>query len=229
MVALLLLAGCGGASPASPTLSRASALPAQRARAAEPEPELALTGGLGGISPYSVEEAITPHMEALASCVEGRALGAQRLGGRARLAFRIHLDGSVRWVHVRESNLGNREAERCLTQVAEQVRFRRPGGGEAEFSWTVELDDPGEEVALDALARRPAVTRVARRVHAACGEPEGVQVTAWVAAGRVVSAGAAVRDQEHAAALDCVTSAFRGARLPSAGRRLTRVSFALAR
>ncbi len=194
----------------------------------DPEPEIAaITGTLGGISPRSVEEGLEPRMDELARCVESRRAPDLPLGGRVRLGFRIHLDGSVRWVHTRASTLDDRDAERCLLDVARQARFRRPGGGEAEFSWTLDLDEPGGDTTWQDAHRRPAVTRAARAASARCGEPEGVHVTVWIGpSGRVVRAGASGREPESEDALDCVASSVLRLRMPARGR-LARVTFPL--
>lgn len=226
----LSLAACGGGGSAAeedtelePEVTSGSERPARRDDGAQIE------GLMGTISSTAVQRALEPKIGRFFHCFSQRSNAVQVLGGRIVLAFRVRVDGSVLWVYPRESTLGDRETERCMLDVAAGVRFSPPNGGEAEFSYPLELD-PADDV-------RPATfwdaSRVASNVDRVRGEivdcgTGPFQVTLYVApGGRVIAAGASTPDQEQADALDCVAQAVRGWSMPDPGSYPAKVTFGL--
>lgn len=222
----VLLGACGGAGRASVRTERAIVQASMEPAAIEPEPEVAITGLMGGIDPRSVELALSPRMDALAACVESRADAAVALGGRMRVAFRIGADGQVRWAVPVDSTVGDRDAERCALDVIRATRFRAPSGGDADAAWSFEAGDAAG-LAWDERRARAAVARGRARISEACGEPCALRITAWVdARGRVVRAGASARERSAAERIDAVLEVVRGLRMPRAPRgRVARVTF----
>lgn len=189
---------------------------------------VAIEGLMGTISQMAVQRGIEPKMERFLGCFTRRYGQVELLGGHIEMAFRIHRDGTVRWVYPRASTIGDRETERCLLDTAASIHFSRPAGGEAEFAYPLDLDPP-EDV------RPPLVwdaTQVASQVEsnagsiASCGR--GFSVTAYVdRGGRVMAVGASTSDPDNAANLDCVASAVREWTMPDPGSYPAKVTFSL--
>jgi hypothetical protein len=237
LLSVLLLVGlvpaCGGAPVA--TEEAPPTPPARGARAETPPAArrdgVAISGLMGTISAEFVRDTLQLRQDRFLRCFTQRLDDVPVLGGTIELAFRVRLDGTVRWVYPRRSTVGDRETERCILEVASTVHFRRPNGGEAEFSWPFEVglaDDVrpplnwGPERLVSPLAS-------ARDLAARCRAP-GTQstfaVTAYVGAGgRVLAAGAAASDVEGLPAIDCVLDAVRGFAAPDPGAYPAKITF----
>jgi hypothetical protein len=84
----------------------------------------------------------------------------------------VGLDGQTNLVHVRSSDLGSYEVERCLAGVASRIRFARPQGfGVASFEYSLEFRSTGAipvvEIAPSALSSE--LPLIGSRLHADCG------------------------------------------------------------
>lgn len=189
---------------------------------------VAIEGLMGTISQMAVQRGIEPKMGRFLACFTQRYGQVELLGGHIEMAFRIHRDGTVRYVYPRASTIGDRETERCLLDTAASIQFSRPAGGEAEFTYPLDLDPP-EDV------RPPLVwdaTQVASQVEsnassvAQCGR--GFSVTVYVdRGGRVMAVGASTDDPDNAANLDCIASAVREWTMPDPGSYPAKVTFSL--
>lgn len=229
MFCALLLAGCTPSAieddePDNTGLEESSGSEAIHER----NDGVAIEGLMGTISQMAVQRGIEPKMGRFLACFTRRYGQVELLGGHIEMAFRVHTDGAVRWVYPRASTIGDRETERCLLETASSIQFSRPAGGEAEFSYPLDLDPP-EDV-------RPPLewdaTRVAAEVEsnastvAACGH--GFSVTAYVdRGGRVLAVGASTSQQENAVNLDCVASAVSQWTMPDPGSYPAKVTFSL--
>lgn len=232
-VVALALAACGGSpapsetTPVARTRDRASS---SSERGADPASGPQITGLMGTIRQDQVVGAMEPRSPALLRCLAPRLSEVEFLGGEVELSFRIREDGSVLWVYPSRTTIGDRAAERCVVDVASRVRFPRPRGGEAEFSWRFAFDAPEDvraPVAWDAARVGAAIASGGAGLASRCGA-SGARVTAYVApGGRVLSAGASVSDDASAAALDCVADAVRGWSMPDPGSYAAKVTFDL--
>lgn len=186
-------------------------------------------GLMGTISAMAVQRALEPKIGRFFSCFSQRSRDVEVLGGRIVLAFRIRTDGSVLWVYPRESNIGDRETERCMLEVAANTQFSRPQGGEAEFAYPLELDT-AEDVRPPTFWDSSRVMSNVERVRGEivdCGSGP-FHVTVYVApGGRVIAAGASTSEQTQSEALDCVADAVRGWAMPDPGSYPAKVSFDL--
>jgi hypothetical protein len=189
-----------------------------------------IEGLMGTLSADEVNRGLEPRMDYFARCFADRYAQIEIVGGSIELAFRVGVDGRVKWVFPRASTVGDRETERCLLDVAMRARFHPPRGGEAEFSWPLAFDPPDD-------VRPPfnwETERVADTVEAngaevvtRCGRGPFV-VTVYVSpGGAVLSAGASTTEQPSAEALDCVAEAVRAWSLPDPGSYAAKVSFEL--
>ncbi|MBI2895369.1 MAG: energy transducer TonB [Deltaproteobacteria bacterium] len=196
-----------------------------------PEPRaddgLVVEGTMGSIGQVAVESAMSGHLESLGSCYR-EALGElSYLLGDVILSFRLDRTGGVKWVHVASSTLGHQATESCLASRAASIRFPRPQGGEAEFSYPLNFN-PGS-------GRPPEVWNASHVAEAvgghraeieACGaRGEGYSITMYVGrGGRVTAAGVSCPDHEATTAADCVARAAIGWSMPDPGSWVAKVT-----
>ena len=141
----LLAAGCGDDAPvAEPTDTERETSGGETTRPRGEQPQI--TGLMGTIQREQVERAMRPRLSRLQRCFAARMGDVELLAGDIRLEFRIRTDGSVLWVYPQQSTIGDRATEQCILEVASQVRFSRPRGGEAEFSWGFGLESGAERL-----------------------------------------------------------------------------------
>nr|MDQ3034081.1 AgmX/PglI C-terminal domain-containing protein [Myxococcota bacterium] len=142
-IALALVGGCGGGAEPTETAARGDATAGEE-REPERDDGSSMTGLMGTIRADQVDNALQPRMGQFLRCLEPRMSDVEFLGGDVRLAFRIHVDGTVAWVYPAQTTLGDRQAEQCVLEVASRARFARPNGGEAEFTWGFGFDPPDD-------------------------------------------------------------------------------------
>ncbi len=233
LVAALCCGGCGASRPAAhatlPRAARVSVAPVAPARA---RPHMQTYGLTGSLASDEVRHSLAGSEEAFATCFTRSSARMPSLGGRVTLSFHVARDGTVARVHPVDSTVGHRDVERCITEVAQSTRFPRPHGGEADFTWPLEMDPPAgvrEPITWDPARVRALVRARGRDVLEACGSSTStIQVTTYVShSGRVLSAGASTHDPELAGTLDCVARAVRHWHMPRPGTRQAKVTFEL--
>jgi len=222
----LLLGACGGSDEPAEEVQRTSTSGSERR--APVDDGVAVTGLMGTIRQDEVVNALSPRMPRFVRCFSQRMGDVELLGGDIRLSFRIHTDGSVAWVYPLETDIGDRDTERCVLSVASQTRFPRPRGGEAEFQWGFGLD-PSEDIRpplnwqADALGRRADDVATLGRSCRASGT---YVITAYInPGGEVLAAGGTMPDQDSEAALDCILDAVRGMEMPDPGSYPAKITF----
>ena len=222
-----LLVGCSSVPPTSTTPSHAAGSRAGEA-AARPPDTMVVSGLHGTLTQQEIQNALDPRLPKFLRCVAQRRSEVEVLAGEITFSFHIATSGAVASVKPSASTLGDREAERCMLQVAEGTRFPEPHGGEADFTWPLEVPLDAELRAPVELASDDARSALAPHLDelaARCGGGQ-VIVTAYVEpSGEVQSAGVASPDIASPAQLDCISEAVRGLRLPSPGSYLGKVSF----
>ncbi len=224
---VLGVAGCGGGETASDDTEQSTTSGSERPRPVEDN--LAVSGLMGTIRQDQVENALNPRMGRFQRCFEQRMRAVELLGGSIRLAFRIHLDGSVAWVYPTETDVGDRDTERCILDVARSTRFPQPRGGEAEFHWGFGLDpDEGLRPPLswgDDSLRTAAeeVRALGRRCNA---RGPGHTITAYIEpGGAVLAAGGTMPDENGEDALECILEAVRAIAMPDPGSYPAKITF----
>ncbi len=224
------LAGCGGAGGPTATESTSAASAGGERPAAPDADELVVVGLRGSLSQSEIQNALEPRMIKLSRCVERRADEVEWVSGRLQMDFHIALDGGVASVFPSASSMGDRVTERCMLEVAHSVRFPAPHGGEADFSWPIDVPidpDVREPMAWDAEQASDVLLQNAQATLDGCGGGS-YAITAYVDPdGAVVAAGASVTDPADADKLDCITDAIRGWTFPSPGSYAAKVSFGL--
>ncbi len=221
------LAACGGESTDAEETEQSSSSGSERP--AERDDGLAISGLMGTIRQDQVENALNPRLPRFQRCFEQRMGTVELLGGNIRMAFRIHVDGSVAWVYPAESDIGDRDTERCVLEVAQGTRFPQPRGGEAEFQWGFGLD-PADDLrpplnwSSGSLGRAAdQVAALGRQCHA---RGPGHTITAYInPGGEVLAAGGTMPDQDGTDALDCILEGVRGIAMPDPGSYPAKITF----
>ncbi len=225
------LAACGAAAQETQTEETTVATQRDDGQRDEPRDGVAITGLMGTISSDSVRDTLQMRQDRFLDCFERRLDDIHVLGGTIELAFRVKVDGTVLWVYPKRSTIGDRETERCILGVASTVRFRRPNGGEAEFSWPFEVAPPDDV--------RPALSWTSDRVAPLLAQnldlgsrcrPAGSDVTfsitAYVApGGAVLAAGGAPSAPHGVDAVDCVLDVVRAWPMPNPGPYPAKITF----
>ena len=232
-----LITGCASA-PATPPVSATSAARSETAAAVvavdEEEREqrtMRIEGLTGSLPMQEVRRVLEPRSPVFAECFLARSRRLSQLSGGVRLFIRVATDGSVERAFPEDSTLGDRETERCLTDVARDTRFPRPRGGAAEVRWPLHIDPAGrhpetwDEGRVARIVERRGADAMAQCLPA--GQHGDFQVTAYVrGSGRVLAAGVAVTDEALVDAIDCVHHAVGRWRMPPT-RHTAKVTFVI--
>jgi hypothetical protein len=207
--------------------------PAREAGPSEPvrkKSRVTISGLEGTLSAYDVRDTMERRMDALARCQQDRVRRVRPLSGEVQLALHVLRDGTVSQVDVVRSDIGDIETEQCIARVAQETKFPRPNGGEADVSWSMALDpfhaSPAEVWEADALAEQLELflPDTAANCEMTPRSP-GVTVTAYVArSGKVLAAGASSSSRGAATLMECVAHDVQGWRVPSA-KQIAKVSF----
>jgi hypothetical protein len=223
----LLSATCGKSSETAQPVAQSSGAEAPERGAEE---GMSVTGLRGTLSQHEIQGALEPRMLKFAQCVQRRSDQLDVIAGGMALEFHVALDGQVSSVYPRASSLGDREAERCVLELAQRTRFPAPHGGEADFGWSFEVPLDGsvrEPVALAPEHVAPVIEQNRPLIDATCGAGSYV-VTAYIdPTGKAAAVGAAAGDAPSALNLDCVTEAIEGFVFASPGSYVAKVTFPL--
>ena len=94
---------------------------------------------LGSVDPAAVQQAFGALDDKFTQC-QKQALGrVEVLSGSVKFSVRIGEDGAARWSYLEDSELGDRETEKCLLDVVNAARWPKPDGGDAEAHYGMEL------------------------------------------------------------------------------------------
>ncbi|MDH5492760.1 MAG: AgmX/PglI C-terminal domain-containing protein, partial [Myxococcales bacterium] len=141
-LASVLGSACGGdpaGDSAQGEIAGAESSAGSEAGEAEDDEGVQVEGILGTIAASSIERAVNMRLNRFLRCATRRYDHVEVLSGTFAMSFRVKRDGTVRWVFPVRSTIGDRQTERCMIEVAAQIRFDRPRGGEAEFQHSFDL------------------------------------------------------------------------------------------
>jgi hypothetical protein len=220
-------AGCGKPASDTPAVVSGSG---QEAPASESRDELSVSGLRGTLSQSEIQNALAPRMPKFGQCVQKRNGELGWISGHLALEFHVALDGQVSTVYPRESSLGDRSAERCIVELAQATRFPAPHGGEADFSWSLDVpldDSVREPVALASEHVAAVIEQNRALIDATCGGGN-YTITAYIEpSGKLATLGAAAADAASALNLDCVIETIEAFVFASPGSYVAKVSFQL--
>jgi hypothetical protein len=220
------LAACGGEEPA------AKAPEPVHEAAAPRKPALKTSSELGDVDPAEVTKAFQKLSDSFVDCQKQGLDRVEVLAGSAKFFLRIGPDGSAKWAYLEESEIGDRDTEKCLIDVVTGARWPRPSGGDAEARYTMELpllatrapNDWGADKVAAALVRQgDAIDRCK------AGAGGSFRATMYVGpGGKVMAAGVATSTKDGDAKADCLSKALLKLKgLPSPGSWPAKVSFGL--
>ena len=237
VISLLLLGtlACGGAPPREPIPVTHADEPEKRP---VPSTSFSVSGLHGTLSQQEVDSTLKPRLPKFLRCAQQRLAELDVLAGSLRLSFHIATNGAVAGVSPIASTLGDRATERCMLDVAATTRFPPPHGGEADFTWPLEL--PGDPEVREPVPLAADVARSARAsagpagdvavgevLHARCGGGQMV-VTAYLdPAGVPLAVGVAAPDLVTPTELDCIASGVQSWTFDSPGSYVGKVTFTL--
>lgn len=224
LASLLLLAGaCGGAPPPKAPEAAKDDAPA-------PQRQLKMKSELGTVDPDAVTRAFHRLDDQFTACQTQGLQRVEVLAGSLKFFLRIGEDGSAKWAYLEESDLGDRDTEKCLLDAVMGATWPKPDGGDAEARYTLELQAQG----------RPATDWSSDKVAAALGKAgnaldqctsgtSGFKGTLYVGpGGKVLAAGVAVASKDAASKADCVAKVLAKMKgLPSPGSWPAKVTFGL--
>jgi hypothetical protein len=199
--------------------------------AEQDERKVDVAGLVGTLSQFDVKVTMEKKSKEFAQCHEPRARSVPSLAGS--IEFKIHVlkTGKVSKVQVRESDLGDRVLERCLSEVIKATPFPEPNGGEADVQWNMLLAPLGRAREPEQWEHRQ-VERVVRKHRAAmlatCDARGNGQfsITAYVArSGRVLAAGVAAREAISEEQFDCIADELRSWTMPKPRTGVAKVRF----
>tara|TARA_R110002096_G_scaffold44526_8_gene120230 strand:- start:35757 stop:36563 length:807 start_codon:yes stop_codon:yes gene_type:complete len=142
--------------------------------------DVSIEGLKGHLAPYDIQVGMEGHSTALATCFQVEAKRKKFLGGQVELSFTIARDGTVKSVRATKSSVGSWPVEKCLLAESQRMTFKKPKGGEADFS-----------VPLDFEARRvtnwwteekaeSAIGSLAKGLSSCAGEASAEPRNVWV-------------------------------------------------
>lgn len=143
-VPVLLAAACGSSAPppAKPepvVEKKVTRVPIEDESNDEvPEEGVTFTKTKGAMTKEAIEAGLAPHTQELSDCYMKKVGKRKFIGGHIVLHWDIKANGTITSVKMAESDLGSREIEQCLVDIAWAATFEKPSGGDADF--TVPLD-----------------------------------------------------------------------------------------
>jgi hypothetical protein len=188
---------------------------------------------LGTVDPDAVKKAFSALDSAFMDCQKRALDRVEVLSGSVKFFLRIAADGSAKYSYFEDSELGDRDTERCLHDVVAGARWPKPdGGGEAEARYGMELP---------LQATRPPSDWSSDKVMSALGKRGGAidQCKGGVAAtfratmyvgpgGKVLAAGVTASSRDGSDKVDCLADVLLKMKgLPSPGSWPAKVSFGL--
>jgi hypothetical protein len=226
LIALLAIAGCGGEEPPAQAPEAAHEAPPPR------KPALKTSSELGEVDPAEVTSAFKKLSDSFVDCQKRGLDRVEVLAGAVKFFLRIGADGSAKWAYLEESEIGDRDTEKCLIDVVTGARWPRPSGGDAEARYTMELplqatrppNDWGPDKVAAALGRDGATIDRCK-----AGSAGKFRATMYVGpGGKVLAAGVATSTKDGDDKVDCLSKALLKLKgLPSPGSWPAKVSFGL--
>jgi hypothetical protein len=187
---------------------------------------------LGTVDPAAVKKAFSSLDPAFMDCQKHALDRVEVLSGSVKFFLRVGEDGSARYTYLEDSELGDRDTEKCLLDVVKGASWPKPDGGEAEVRYGMELPLQSTRPPNDWDAQKVAAT-LAKHGDALdkckAGATGTFHATMYVApGGKVLAAGVTATTKDGAEKVDCLAGTLVKMKgLPSPGSWPAKVSFGL--
>ena len=216
----LALAGCGSNPPPKP--------PAPEPEPRAEKPGMMMHGEFGVLNEKEVRADFeTVWRGPMTDC---QRKGGENISGNTIVRMRVNHSGGVKWVYFKETNLGDRQVEKCMLEALRNVTWPIPEGGDDGLA--------EQELPFADYADRPPVEWDPDKVNSAIGEnTDALSECRNGASGRfiataivdtngsVISVGIQQPDETADEAADCMAEAIREIEMPSPGSWPAKVSF----
>jgi hypothetical protein len=191
---------------------------------------------LGSVDPGAVKRTFHGLDEKFSDCQKRGLDRVEWLAGNVKFFVRIGEDGGAKWAYLEESELGDRDTEKCLLDVVRGARWPKPDGGDAEARYGMELplqstrpptDWPSDKVALALGKHGDAIDKC--KGNGTAGDHASYHATMYVGpGGRVLSAGVVAATKDADDQEDCLVQVLEKMKgIPSPGSWPAKVSFGL--
>ena len=223
-----VLVGCGSdpPPPKAPEPTRTQEAPREH------RPTLKTRSELGSIDPTAVKRAFIALDDKFMDCQKRALDRVEVLSGGVKFFLRIAEDGAPKWAYLEETEIGDRQTEKCLLDVVMTARWPRPDGGDAEARYGMDLplqatrppNDWGSEKVSGALGKHgDAIDRCKGGANAS------FRATIYVGpGGKVLAAGVATSSKDGEDKSDCLADLLVKMKgLPSPGSWPAKVTFGL--
>jgi len=227
---LLLAAACGGEPPKTENDIK----PVATTRPSGPK--LAMQSEFGVIDENAAKKVIAQLTPTIQRCHTSNLKRVEYLSGDIKFYVRVGEDGRAKWVYLEETNLGDREAERCIVDALAGASWPKPEGGpQAELRSSFGFDAPGDVRAPYEWGPDKVAATVGKHMadleKCTDGTNAKFKVTAYVEpegkGGKVQAVGVATSSEKGADKIDCVVEAVKKIKMPSPGSYAVKVTFGL--
>lgn len=127
------LTACGGEPPPKAPEPAPAAPPPPKG------PALQMKSELGSVDPAAIKRTFSRLEDKFVECQKRGVDRVEVLAGNVKFFVRLAESGAARWTYLEESEIGDRDTEKCLEDVVLGATWPKPDGGEAEARYTMEL------------------------------------------------------------------------------------------
>ncbi|MGE5788605.1 MAG: hypothetical protein ACM3ZE_28700 [Myxococcales bacterium] len=227
---MTFLWACGGSQPPPKNDSVAAPSPVS-----EPKSDVSVAAEVGGLNEEATGKIFERAEPGFERCFKIRAKQVEFLTGTARFFVIIGLDQKAQSVTVEESNLGDRDAEKCMQGVLMGMKWPKPVGGRtAHAHYTAAPFEPldsdvREAVEVEAEQVKATQERLKKKVSDCnIGTRSRYQATAYIdTSGKVITASVTSPDPSAELAIDCLVDLVKATEFPSPGSYVGKVTFGL--
>ncbi|MBI5533570.1 MAG: hypothetical protein HY898_12700 [Deltaproteobacteria bacterium] len=219
---LLAAAACGSPKPVVKPVADTEPV-------VDPKKKSQTWGELGVLNVGKVDAVFAGLKDALTACNER---GNKFAAGSITYAIRVDHQGAVKYAYAKDTELGDREIERCMLNLIRKATWPTPEGGddgiiEKPITFPDREERPPEDWTADKVL--PAVGKLKAKLQKCREGHTGMFRATMIVdkSGKVMSVGIASPDDKGEAAIDCMADALKTLKLPSPGSWPARVSFEL--
>lgn len=228
----LLMAACGGTTPPPATPDAEQSSP-QSATAPAILPQVSQE--LGSINQDAVEKKFDRLQGKIQGCFKSGTSRIEYLDGDVAVFMRISLEGHVQYTYFENTDVGDRETERCILEVLKAADWPKPQGGEAEVRKSFGFAAAGDVRAPTAWNSDKAAAALGKaqgQIAKCKGDVTGsFKGAAYVQAdgkrGKVLAAGLGAPSKDGAEKIDCLLGVVGDLELPNPGSYPAKFSFTL--